>query len=138
MKNNSGSMPGVATGSKYVLSLGISYSGIQGLCITTSDRKESVIVSAHVSLGTIVSVADLLDVCMAPSNLLSAEDRAIRKESFEQFRGTTHVPFAAIYSRPHEPKIREGGNPCPYDNGKPKNPPKLTKRLLQLVGKESY
>ncbi|WVQ84276.1 hypothetical protein IAT38_006428 [Cryptococcus sp. DSM 104549] len=77
-------------------------------------------------------------VCMAPASLLTEEDREIRKTSFELYRGTTHVPFAAIYSRPHEAKLRADGTPCPYDTGKPKNPPVVTDRLLQLVGTKPY
>ncbi|WVQ71114.1 hypothetical protein IAR50_000639 [Cryptococcus sp. DSM 104548] len=77
-------------------------------------------------------------VCMAPSSLLSDEDREIRRIAFENYRGTTHVPFAAIYSRPHEPKIREDGQPCPYDTGIPAYVPKLNPTLLKLAGAELY
>ncbi|KAL8292973.1 hypothetical protein RQP46_000667 [Phenoliferia psychrophenolica] len=79
------------------------------------------------------------DVCMAPARFLSEEDRATRAEAFAAHRGTTHVPFASIFSRPHEPKIRhETGLPDPLDTDIPKNPVVPTKRVLQLVGIEAY
>lgn len=51
----------------------------------------------------------------------------------------THVPFAAIYSRPHEAQIRvETGLPCPHDTGVPKNPRKETDEILRLAGLQAY
>jgi hypothetical protein len=74
---------------------------------------------------------------MAPASLLNDEDRALRIKCFEERTGTTHVPFAAIYSRSHEPVTRDG-QPCPYDTGLPKIQPFETQRLLQMVGSERY
>ncbi|ORY91652.1 hypothetical protein BCR35DRAFT_328243 [Leucosporidium creatinivorum] len=74
-------------------------------------------------------------VCMAPSHLASEEDRALRIEAFNYHRGTTHVPFANVFSRPHEPVIRlETGKPDPFDTGVPLEPVKLTPMVRQLVG----
>jgi hypothetical protein len=78
------------------------------------------------------------DVCMAPAALLSDEDRAIRIACFEKYHGTTHVPFAAIFSREHEPAVRDDGKPCAHDTGRPKNPPVHTEKLLKLVGSVPY
>lgn len=51
----------------------------------------------------------------------------------------THVPFAAIYSRPHEAQIRvETGLPCPHDTGVPKNSRKETDQVLKLAGLQAY
>lgn len=80
----------------------------------------------------------LIDICMAPASLLSEEDRKLRVDCFSNYRGTTHVPFAAIYSRDHEAVLREDGKPCPHDTGKPRNAPKHSQKLLRLVGAEFY
>ncbi|BGP40255.1 hypothetical protein JCM10449v2_004213 [Rhodotorula kratochvilovae] len=78
-------------------------------------------------------------VCMAPAKLMSEEDRIRRVEAFENHRGTTHVPFKDIYSRPHEPKVREEtGLPDPLDTGIPSKLPERTDVLLKLVGALPY
>ncbi|WWD03167.1 hypothetical protein V865_001214 [Kwoniella europaea PYCC6329] len=77
-------------------------------------------------------------ICMAPAHLLTEEDRQLRVECFEQSKGTTHVPFAAIYARDFEPVKRSDGSPCPHDTGKPKNPPVLNDKIAKLVGIKHY
>lgn len=92
---------------------------------------------------------------MAPAHLLSAEDKALRVQAFENEQATvscipasrigadkstrqTHVPFAAIYSRAHTPVLRDDGKPCPKDTGKASKPRKATLRVKQLAGIEAY
>ncbi|KAL8278766.1 hypothetical protein RQP46_008835 [Phenoliferia psychrophenolica] len=78
-------------------------------------------------------------VCMAPARFFTEEDRQIRAEAFTGHRGTTHVPFGAIYTHQHTPAIREdSGLPDPLDTGIPKKPVVATKQVLQLVGIEAY
>ncbi|ORY35326.1 hypothetical protein BCR39DRAFT_591866 [Naematelia encephala] len=77
-------------------------------------------------------------ICMAPASLLSDEDRIQRAECFANYRGTTHVPFAAVFSRAHEPVVRHDGKPCPHDTGVPRNLPKKSLKVLRLVGIEPY
>ncbi|ORY25045.1 hypothetical protein BCR39DRAFT_590309 [Naematelia encephala] len=76
-------------------------------------------------------------ICMAPAKLLSDEDKLLRKEAFHLERGTTHVPFAAIYSRDHEPKLRNG-KPDPLDTGRSRQPVPRTDKILKLAGVLSY
>ncbi|GAA5996608.1 uncharacterized protein JCM10292_003085 [Rhodotorula paludigena] len=78
-------------------------------------------------------------VCMAPAKLLSEADRKKRVEAFEQYRGTTHVPFGSIFSRAHEPvKRQETGLPDPLDTGVPRNLPEVNDTVLKLVGALPY
>ena len=77
-------------------------------------------------------------ICMAPASLLSDEDRQLRVNCYKQWHGTTHVPFAAVYSRKHEPVTRENGEPCIYDDGIPRIKPDDTPLLRKLVGIEAY
>ncbi|KAK0469644.1 uncharacterized protein EV420DRAFT_1616195 [Desarmillaria tabescens] len=76
-------------------------------------------------------------ICMAPAELLSEEDKETRSNAFKLCRGTTHVPFASIYSREHQPKLRKG-KPCPLDTGIPKEPRRETERVLKLAGILAY
>ncbi|WWD19949.1 hypothetical protein CI109_104422 [Kwoniella shandongensis] len=77
-------------------------------------------------------------ICMAPAALLTEEDRQTRIACYEEFHGTTHVPFAAIFSRKFEPVHRADGKPCPHDTGKPRIPPVETPTLRKLVGIDAY
>ena len=78
-------------------------------------------------------------VCMAPAKLLSDDDRKKRTDAFNECRGTTHVPFASIYSKAHRPAIRgDTGEPDPMDTGKPRNPRKPTDLVLKLAGVKAY
>lgn len=78
-------------------------------------------------------------VTMAPAKLLSDEDRRKRKIAFDNYLGTTHVPFDDIAIRPHEPGVRpETGLPDPCDTGIPKAPRVATERILKLAGVQKY
>ena len=78
-------------------------------------------------------------VCMAPAKLLSDEDRNKRTEAFNECRGTTHVPFASIYSKAHTPAIRgDTGEPDELDTGKPRHPRESTELVLKLAGVIPY
>ena len=78
-------------------------------------------------------------VTMAPAKLLSEEDRRKRKIAFDNYLGTTHVPFDDIAIRPHVPGIRiETGLPDPEDTGIPKKPRAVNDNLLKLAGVHAY
>ncbi|WVR09804.1 hypothetical protein IAU60_006880 [Kwoniella sp. DSM 27419] len=81
---------------------------------------------------------DWYDICMAPASLLSEEDRKLRVDCFNKHKGTTHVPFAAIFAREHEPQKRSDGKPCALDTGIPRHPAKLNDRIAKLVGITPY
>ncbi|RSH83920.1 hypothetical protein EHS25_005164 [Saitozyma podzolica] len=78
-------------------------------------------------------------ICMAPAKLLSNEDRQKRKVAFDQYLGTTHVPFASLHLRAHTPGIRaDTGLPDPLDTGIPRYPRVATDTVLKLSGIAAY
>ncbi|KAM0747704.1 hypothetical protein T439DRAFT_328905 [Meredithblackwellia eburnea MCA 4105] len=78
-------------------------------------------------------------ITMAPAKLLNDDDFDKRKIAFEQYLGTTHVPFASIAVRPHEAGIRtESGLPDERDTGIPMKPRPPTDTILKLAGVKRY
>lgn len=78
-------------------------------------------------------------VTMAPSKLLSDEDMRKRKIAYDNFLGTTHVPFDDIAIRPHEPGTRtETGLPDERDTGIPMQPRPINDKTLKLAGIVRY
>ncbi|KAI5477297.1 hypothetical protein MNV49_006518 [Pseudohyphozyma bogoriensis] len=78
-------------------------------------------------------------VCMAPARLMTEKDKKDRKHAFDNYLGTTHVPYDCHIRKAHEPKIRhETGKPCPLDTGIPRNPRVASPQVLKLAGLEAY
>lgn len=76
---------------------------------------------------------------MAPAALMTDKDKTDRKFAFDNFRGTTHVPYDCHIRKDHEPKIRhETGKPCALDNGIPRQPREATLLVRQLAGVAAY
>jgi len=46
-------------------------------------------------------------VCMAPTDCLTAEDRAVRADAWAKRQGTTHSPRQCLATRPHAVLARQ-------------------------------
>ncbi|KAI0476580.1 hypothetical protein GGR56DRAFT_481415 [Xylariaceae sp. FL0804] len=69
--------------------------------------------------------------CYMPAAEASQEDLLRKRKAFEETKGTTHWPNAVHVGG--VPIIRDG-QPCPYNDGKPRQLPKLTERGYKLTG----
>ncbi|KAH7046740.1 hypothetical protein B0J12DRAFT_756772 [Macrophomina phaseolina] len=69
--------------------------------------------------------------CYMPVAEASQEDLARKKNAFQETKSTTHWPNAMhVGGVP----IKRGGEPCPYNTGKPRQPVKLTEKGFKLTG----
>ena len=76
---------------------------------------------------------------MAPAALMTDKDKADRKFAFDNFRGTSHVPYDCYIRKDHEPKVRlDTGRLCPLDDGVPREPRVATGVIRRLAGVEAY
>ncbi|KAI1343289.1 hypothetical protein F5Y15DRAFT_405803 [Xylariaceae sp. FL0016] len=69
--------------------------------------------------------------CYMPAAEASQEDLIRKKQAFDDLKGTTHWPNAVHVGG--VPILRDG-QPCPYNDQKPRQAPKLTERGMKLTG----
>ncbi|KAF5526371.1 putative phytanoyl-CoA dioxygenase [Colletotrichum aenigma] len=69
--------------------------------------------------------------CYMPVADASQEDLVRKKGAFESLQSTTHWPNAMhVGGIP----VKRGGEPCPYNTGKPREVPRLSERGFKLTG----